>query len=344
MNGRPSFENFDYLLRSNKGIERRLIFDLLHRASALIDLGSHEYLGLGSVSFGDFRLAHRILGVGRMLSIERSEYAARADFNRPYRCIDVIASEGDEVLANLEESRWKEPKIVWLDYDGLLSRDACGDVQRFVTSAASNSVLIVTVNATRVRYKKANLEKTQKKRREDTSVGVIEAIVGKNVVGPQFEPTLTEGGNAIDLPDSAFPELIASSLLNFIRHKVTKSGRRVGQDLLGFIPLFNFSHQDGACMVTVGGAVAAGPDIDRWRSSIPDGSVELDSEGNPKLQELDLVPLTIKEKLVLDGCLPLPSDEFISAAKGFGVAIGDEQLLKYRQYYRQLPVYVESSL
>src|SRR5687768_3690430 len=84
-----SYSRLDYRLRINKHIERRLVFDVLKDATNRIGLASHRYVGLGALWFGDFRLAHRRLGIDEMISFEFASEAPRSNFNRPYRSITV---------------------------------------------------------------------------------------------------------------------------------------------------------------------------------------------------------------------------------------------------------------
>lgn len=120
MSAPPSFERFDYLLRSNKQIERKLLFDLLVRSRKFVKYEEYRYLGLGSMWFVDHRMAHRLLGIDHLYSIEKGEHASRAEFNRPYGCIEVWPGDVSDVLKNMPAQDWAQPYVVWLYYDGAL--------------------------------------------------------------------------------------------------------------------------------------------------------------------------------------------------------------------------------
>ena len=75
----------NFSLRQNKAIERAIAFDALSMGREF--LGEHAvYIGLGSLWFQDFQMAHRLLGVETMVSIEGNESVySRAEFNAPLR-------------------------------------------------------------------------------------------------------------------------------------------------------------------------------------------------------------------------------------------------------------------
>ena len=57
----PSFDAINYATRPNKNVERKLIFSSLRELDRSFDLSNHKYIGLGSVWFVDFVLAHKSL-------------------------------------------------------------------------------------------------------------------------------------------------------------------------------------------------------------------------------------------------------------------------------------------
>src|SRR5262249_18751827 len=85
----PSFERVDYSIRTNKNIERKLVFDRLRTLDAALHFSTYRYMGLGSMWFVDFVLAHRALRINELWSLEESN-ADRAEFNKPYDCIRII--------------------------------------------------------------------------------------------------------------------------------------------------------------------------------------------------------------------------------------------------------------
>lgn len=336
----PSFERIDYQLRYNKHIERKLIFDVLLRAQQLIGLSGHQYLGFGSMWFADFRLAHRLLGLHRMISMEHAQYAPRARFNSPYHSIEV---KGGNSTAILESINWSIPVVVWLDYDGTLETLVARDLRFVLEKCAPDSVVLITLNAARGSYRP---KKEGRRDRIDTALGQVEYMLTPGVVPARFEPSSATASHG-DVREEDFPEFLAEAVLSYMLHVVVGNGGRLLPDSaevqpVNFVPLFNFCHKDGADMITVGGAVA-GADDSVWRTKVAVGVELSDEQGLPSHQRLDLVPLTLKEKLVLDSCLPEAEQAtFLVRAKNSGIQLHEAELQKYWRHYRHFPVFFEA--
>jgi hypothetical protein len=174
--------------------------------------------------------------------------------------------------------------------------------------------------------------------------GELDATLGTDVVSAEFEPgppNATTGASP-DIAEDRFAEFFADALLTALAHRVAVSGRVVGGETLRFVPLFNFCHEDGVEMVTIGGAVVSESRETLWvdvvRKDVPLKGA------SPVHQRLDLVPLTLKEKMTLDACLPRSEPEFMETAKEFGLRLHDQELAKYWRYHRQFPVFFEAPL
>lgn len=154
MTSSPSFERIDYMIRSNKSIERKLIFDVLSGACKVISFRNHQYLGFGSIWFIDFRLAHKLLDLERMISIEYEDFAPRAEYNKPYRSIEVKQGDCLTVLQDFHNVDWADPFVAWFDFDRSLNESIPKIVHLFLANCAPNSVLIITVNAQRTNYRR----------------------------------------------------------------------------------------------------------------------------------------------------------------------------------------------
>lgn len=366
-----SFEQFDYQLRSNKHIERKLVFDLLSRARKYFPLEDYKYLGLGSLWFADHRLAHKLLNITDLISIEASEYAARANFNKPYGSVRVIPGMSHEVLPQFKADDWNVPYLVWMDYDGLLDENVEADLSRFVTNLQPGSVILVTLNAAFRSYKTNQTGiAAAEKRGETIDPRAVEKLIRflGNVVPEEY---LLKGksGKLQDTTSAEFPEVMAESILKYLSHKVVASGRlgdavakeedvstndgeenrgvseskKLAKKPLCFVPLFNIFHKDGADMITVGGALSSEKDAESWRSLLATDPVLKSKDGIPIYHQLDLIPITLREKMVLDSLLPsaVPLGQ---VALDSGLKIDDEQIEKYRQHYRHFPMFFESPL
>src|SRR5260370_29402546 len=106
----------NYLLRPNKNVERKLIIDGLKALRMKFGIDAYTYVGMGSMWFVDFIMAHKELGIRRMFTIEREPaYVDRARFNKPYDCVTVSPGESTMVLPDLGLEGQRV--LVWLDYN-----------------------------------------------------------------------------------------------------------------------------------------------------------------------------------------------------------------------------------
>lgn len=341
----PSFERFNYMLRTNKHIERKLVFDLLAAAAQKLSFSHHWYLGFGSMWFGDFRLADRLLGIEKMISIERADYAERANFNRPLAGVVVSPGESNAVLGNMSVPEWKDPVVAWLDYDGKLNEDVVKDIAIILQNAAINSVLVVTVNACFGSYR----AKTEgaKRARSQTAIGLVESYLGSAAIASKYEPTEKSlGAFADSVKEADFPAFLSEAILTYMEHNAVNLAREHDGRRVKFVPLYRLHHKDGVDMITVGGVVTAGTDSAVWGKCLNENTILSEASDKPVYRRLDLIPVTIKEKIALDTCLPEPSGDavYIANAKAAGIKLSDDEMSKYRKFYRHFPVFVETPM
>jgi hypothetical protein len=329
MNGTPSFHRVDYSIRTNKHIERRLVFDQLKRMEAAFSLPNYRYLGLGSMWFVDFILAHRILGISNMWSIEHKEEADRAEFNKPYDCIEIKRGLVSAVLDAMNPVDWSVPSVAWLDYDGRFDDDVRANCERYLRKAAVGSVVVISVNAHRNSYRPG--VGTDK----EPSVKTLRDLLGDAV------PT-NAGLGKPDVSLQEFPALLSRSLLNYMSGVVRGSGRETEQMPDRFVPLFDLYHEDNAPMVTVGGIVVSWKQLAELEKLFELDVPRLFSGDAAARDVLDLIPLTMKEKMALDRLLPCGAEEFAQRIALSGVRVMQEQADKYRRLYTRFPVFAET--
>ena len=312
-----SFESVNYSLRPNKHVQRKLMIATLRELAGELKLEDYQYVGLGSLWYVDFILAHRELGIGSLVSIE-SESPDRAEFNRPFDCVHVEAGDSTSVLRNypIEERR----AVVWLDYDSRLDGPVFEDIGILMSRAVSGSIVVVTVDARVDQVKDVKGPDGQQMDRE----AAIKYIAGDRVPSRELGKYLTR---------RRFPDLVAEILQSAFLHELRISGRE--ED---FLLLFNFRYADGAPMVTVGGIIADGD----TRKAIDDAKIG--KEGlfppgkNPHV--IDVPILTPREKLAMDRLLPRSSpitEEAIRETYGF--TLKKEQMAGFEQFYLQYPLY-----
>lgn len=329
MSGTPSFHRVDYSIRTNKHIERRLVFDQLKRLDAEFSLSKYRYLGLGSMWFVDFVLAHRLIGMANMWSIEREEEADRAEFNKPYDCIEIKRGAVSSVLAGMSKDDWSVPSIAWLDYDGRFDDDVREDCEQFLRNAAVGSIFLVSVNAHRNSYRPGVGAD------REPSIKTLRSMLGDAV-----HPGSAQGKQDVSLQE--FPALLGKSLLNYMSGVVRGSGRETDQMPDRFVPLFDLYHEDNAPMVTVGGIVVSWKQLSTLEKIFATNATHLFSGDAIERYVLDLIPITMKEKLALDRLLPCDAAAFAQKIASSGVRLIEEQADKYRRLYTRFPVFAET--
>lgn len=330
MRDTPSFHKINYSIRTNKNIERKLVFDTLLRLKQPFSLECHRYIGFGSMWFVDFVLAHRMLGIRSMWSIERNDNADRADYNRPYDCVHIKPGLCAGVLEGMSDAEWSVPSIAWLDYDGIFDSDVRTDCERYLNKTAAGSALIVSVNAERRSYRP-----TGNPQEGRPSIDTLRELLGNAVPAD----ALPLGRRDVD-PDE-FPGLLMQSISNFMTSTVHSSGRQSDGYLDRFVPLFLLQHRDAAQMVTVGGTVVSWRQMATLESALGRAAGALQSGDAAIRDVLDLIPVTMKEKLALDRLLPCADEQFAERFSASGIKLKLEQAAKYRRLYTHFPVFAE---
>lgn len=314
----PSFDNVNYSVRPNKNVERKLIFDALRVLNSEFDFDTVPYIGMGSLWFVDFVMAHKILHMQRLISIEHEENAPRSEFNRPYNCISVLPGDTGKVLP---EMNLDERCIMWLDYDTGLEGPVLRDAELVLEKVPVGSVFIVTLNAHNGRLPKMDAHGNEQTRRA--------ALV--QFAGDLVPADVTEG----DLGGKRYPCVLSRILLTHLKRSFRRSGRR-GR----FYPLFNFAYSDNAPMVTIGGMLV--DEVAEGRLEKCRLTEKFDYVTGEAPYAICVPMLTPKEKIALDGLLPsadAPSVERVQAALGF--ALKQTQIAAYHRFYRSYPVFGE---
>jgi hypothetical protein len=312
-----SFESINYSIRPNKNIERKLMFEGLQRISETYSLKDHVYVGMGSMWFSDFILAHRELRISEMISFELPDYASRAEFNRPYDCIKVISGDTTTQLPNLN---WERPMVMWLDYDSDFTGPLFEDIPLIANSAVAGTVVAITINAHLNRLPTIDDDQVEMSR-PDAIKHVWGSFIPRNMQPPTAK---------------RYAEIAGGSMLNMLKEGIRKRGAG-----MSFFPLFHFFYSDGAPMVTVGGIVLD-QSITEDRIGAPNifQSTGLTGEQQSKIA---VPPLTPRERHALDKMMPAsnPATELIVQSK-FGFTLPQHLLDEYFRFYRLYPTFVET--
>lgn len=314
-----SFEKINYILRPNKSVERKLIIETLWALWPFFKIPQYTYLGMGSMWFADFTLAHKYLLISKMYSIEYPDYAKRAKFNAPYRCVKVIPGDTSKVLPKIKWKKWN--CIIWLDYDkGLDKCSALKDIQTICEHAQSGTILIVTVNASPSQLY-AKDEHGQELRHDEALRKLVSNLAPQDLKGK--------------LSKKVFPSTLAKILID-----CAERGPKVaGRSQLSFLPIFNFFYRDGAPMVTIGGMIADEKDKLQLESSKVLGRFQY--LNGAKQFAISVPPLTPKEKVSLDAMLPCIERPTAAKLKESGLFLQEDQIDSYFKFYRYYPVFAE---
>ena len=320
-----SSEQVNFSIRPNKFVERKFLFEILSLLPPELGLSGYKYVGLGAPWFIDFIMAHRMLSIKKMVSIEKNEIiASRAKFNRPYACVEVIPGDSETVLNEMDMEC--DRHLVWLDYDSGPEGPVFNDTTTLCQKLESGSIMLATVNAHPNRLPKKNESGEEYEEFTDRFHGFF----GDKV------PNFLRGKR---LAKSKYSFYLASVVFAHIHRQVRKAGR-TGEKFLAFI---NFSYSDNAPMVTIGGAIVDENMSELIRSSLTKAGLEyLLSEDD--LVRIDVPPLTYKEKSVIDQKLPkedpLTEDDVLE----LGFRLKRNQIESYHKFYRYYPVFGEISI
>lgn len=312
----PSFDVVNYAVRPNKNVERKLIFSSLRELDRRFDLSGHRYVGLGSVWFVDFVLAHKSLGITDMVSIESDQIGhRRAEFNRPLSCIQVLLGETSAILPDVAYD--DKPSLLWLDYDSGIGGPALQDIANVFPKLRPGSVFVVTLSA-----KKDDLVLADE---ADGQLSLEEAL--RRIAGDLVPAALPPHR----LRQSDYPRLVAEIVSNQFESIALRT-RGNGS----WVQLFDIEYVDSTPMVTVGGFVSTpetAPEVQRivgdarWRGK--------------QVAPIALPPLTLKEKIALDSLMPSPAPPTQQRVHRLGFALRREQIVAYHRHYRDYPVYGE---
>jgi hypothetical protein len=312
----PTTVNFG--ARQNKAIERAAVFDGLSMMKSQGLLDSPVYVGFGSVWFADFHLAHRMIGIDRLISIESDEVKfSRAKFNRPFKNVEVLHGTSGDLLPQLlnDASLSQRPWVIWLDYDRSLFVEELTDLQTVVAEIPAGSVLLTTFNARKTNY---NANATDK----STRVPFLRELFGEDL-------TADLDLEAVDRqPD--FYATIAGLVQDAIQSRALNSGHDGG-----YVPMFDIKYSDGVEMLTVGGYFPSAANRESSRALAA-------GAGWPGIQgeAISLPSLTMKEVMAIRSLLP--TDEPLSresVASSLGFELQESAITGFAKHYLRFPVF-----
>lgn len=313
-----SFEFINYSLRPNKNVERKLILECLQALTTTFRFSEYTYIGLGSMWFVDFILAHKHLMMGDMISIE-IEQPKRARFNKPFKAVRVEEGETKNILPRMDLDQQR--LVVWLDYDKGLTSPVLEDTDTLCTRAATGSIILVTINAN-----VSSLRAQKNEHDEPISEEQYLRRFGRDLIPDPLPEDATDV--------AGYPIFLAKILFEHIRRKMRRAGRRET-----FVPIFNYRYKDGATMITVGGMIANARDAYDLNQRLAELKLDYVTGENQYL--IDVPLLTLKEKIALDGILPTGNPPTIADVEALGFPLKQGQIDSYHKFYRYYPAFAE---
>ncbi|MBS4017596.1 MAG: hypothetical protein KGZ68_05105 [Dechloromonas sp.] len=312
----PSFDAINYSLRPSKSIQRQIVFSGLRLLQRTLGLSNQVYVGFGSIWFTDFVMAHKLLGIDDMVSLEADDIGyKRAVFNSPYATIKVAHGYSYTELPKLyvDATLNGRPWVVWLDYDYELNESLRDDIRSVIENAPANSIFLVTFNGIDRRYGDGSA-------RPERIRELLGSVVPDSLTKAQCKTPLLQAS-------------LADLTLDYMK-SVAADRARPG----GFVSGFRVLYRDGPHMITVGGVL---PDKEHLSAA-----EEVLAAGEPYWPCFPATPieaphLTIREAALLQSQLPCSAPLTRAIVKTLGFDLEDSQIDAFARYYREYPAYAQ---
>jgi hypothetical protein len=252
-----------------------------------------------------------------MISIEKDAVnKERFEFNLPYKCIDVMYGPSIEELPKVN---WGCKSIVWLDYDGKLSRDILTDIMIVTSKIFAGSILLISVNAENDAFNEHISERLDN----------LKQTLGENKVPCDINTTDLNGWNTA--------KVLRRIINNEIQEAISGRNGVLDEDQkLHYRQLFHFNYKDDAKMLTVGGIFFEDAQTALFEQC---GFKQLEfiREASEPFT-IEVPNLTIKEIRRLDEQLPAREGDKIALQ-----AVPKSDIDKYSKIYRYFPAFSEFS-
>lgn len=308
-----SFDTVNYSLRPNKAIQRAIVFGLIRNTIDALKISSPVYIGFGSIWFSDFHIAHKSLGIKKLVSVEADEIGyKRAVFNRPFKCVEVLHEWSTDAIPGLRQNpNYSDfPWILWLDYDSYLNEDMLAEITELPNILPESSQVYVTVNAVPHKYGKPKQLLTNL---EELFGDVFPSYTKKQDVEPQ-----------------KFQRFLGKQLLDSIQAAAIRNGRPGG-----FVPNCLLPYRDGAQMLTVGGIFPK-----RGAREAARNVSEKERSGFPAV-DIETPPLTMKESVALQSELPRARAMSRASIRRIGFDLTEDQVSAFQEFYRYYPHFAQ---
>ena len=310
-----SYESINFSLRPSKCVQREIVFGGLKSLSAVMNLRNPLYIGLGSIWFTDFVMAHKVLEIDDMISMEANEVGfRRANFNKTYRSISVFEGQSSDLLPKiLDQAKYQDRSwIVWLDYDSAMDEDKVEEMRWLLLNIPPNSIVLFTFSA------KLNAYGDRPSRRVKQLIKMLGSVIPNDLSG--------ESCNKANLPLT-----LAKYTTDFLNSVVADHARQGD-----FINCFKIRYFDSVEMVTVGGVLPTLETKPKVRTVVTDrkwkGLVD---------EMIKAPPMTLKEVATLQAELPCDGELTRARVKELGFDLLEDQIRSFQRYYKHLPSFAE---
>lgn len=311
-----SFDIVNYSLRPSKNIQRQVVFEGIRTLKSDLGLTDLIYVGLGSIWFTDFIIAHKLLNIRDMVSIEQNAIGySRAMFNKPFATVHVRNGHSSHVLTELyvDDTFCERPWVVWLDSDSHLEEVLRDEIRSIIENSPENTVFLVTFNGRDKCYGQANERPTR-----------LRELFGDVV--PDYLPKRRCTGDRIQ-------DTLANLTSDFMKSVAADSSRPGG-----FHPIFRMIYKDSTPMVTVGGFLPS-----PGKSMISKDVINLKTKRCRPERHIVAPLLTIREAATLQSLLPTPEGLSRDTVKSSGFDLEENQIKTFENYYREYPIYAQIS-
>ena len=308
-----SFESVNYSLRPSKSIQRQLIFEGISQIKARIGLDGMMYVGFGSIWFTDFVMAHKILNIRDMVSIEENLVGyRRAVFNAPYATVAVRRGRSAAILPKLLGNRRlrRHPWVVWLDFDIELREAIVDDIRTVIEDVPENSIFLITFDGKAKKYGQAK-----------DRPGRLKEILGEVVPDDLGKEACEE---------SQIQDTLANLVNNFM--KSVAAPVRLGR----FVSGFRVIYEDTTPMVTVGGMIANNGHAGTLTALMDS------AEWRCRPKERVMAPhLTMREAMTLQSTLPRSTGLTRAHVRSLNFDLEKAQIKSFEKYYREYPAFAQ---
>ncbi|WP_447767579.1 O-methyltransferase [Sphingobacterium faecium] len=305
-------KKLNYETRPLKFVERKMLLSSFSRICYYFK-ENYQYIGLGGISFTDFKLFHKELHIDEMHSIEGGSFSlSKLEVNNPYSFITIHTGHTSEVLHNIDLTK---KTIAWLDYDGTLEDYMFTDISILFSKLPIGSLYLITCN---------------KELKDPETSNIYEIDTFNDKFPNQIPYNTVKKDLATDRSHLVIGKMIKTAI-----DKTIKERNRIGENIK-FEQLFNIVYQEnrGANMFTYGGIIL---DKEQELNTLNIEHLEIISNTDDPFT-INLPNLTFKEMDLLNCSLREEEKLEILIQDNVFTRIDIE---KYNKVYRYLPVFMD---